>query len=88
MRPRKPFRIWLVLSLVFTSCAGPRIKGPTIRACFVQEINGGIECAMKDQKQVFLRWVDVKEKFLSGFDRNVLLPYDDFMALVEWGHRK
>lgn len=87
---RKPFKTLLILSAVlFTaSCAGPRIKGPKVQICFVQEQRGGIECTMKDDKQVFLRWSEIQAKFLSGFNHFVLTPDQDYMDVVNWGHRK
>lgn len=76
------------LLVAASSCAGPQVKGPHIQVCFIEAEKGGIECAMENNKQVFLRWDQIKAGFLAGFDKQVLVTREGFNKLLAWGHRK
>lgn len=71
-----------------SSCATVQSKGPHIQVCFIEQARGGIECAMEDNRTVFLRWAEVQGSFLAGFDKQVLITRQGFERLLAWGKRK
>lgn len=80
----------VALAVASSSCSTirPRQRGPLVKACFVQQARGGIECALKNKTTVFLRWQDIQGTFLAGFDDNVIVPREDFLAIIERMHNK
>lgn len=83
------YKTWLAVSLAgLAGCAGPQVRGPVVQLCEIQAVRGGIECGLTNKKQVFFKWDELKEKFLTAFNGQVILTQDGFKALVGMGHKK
>jgi hypothetical protein len=59
-----------------------------LQLCEVQASRGGIECALTNKKAVFFKWEELKEKFLTAFDRQIILTQDGFTTLTGMAHKK
>lgn len=89
IKPYSIYKIWLASSLaLLADCAGPQVHGPVVQICEVQAMRGGIECGLTNKTQVFFKWPDLKEKFLTAFNGQIILTQDGFKALVSMGHKK